>query len=93
VVIRLPAVPVLDARQTVEGILDALNHAKLAPDKLQMTDIEPASVTCPSEPARVIRVHHHAAGAKGVLRNRLLAVLEVGSRPGSISASTALASR
>ena len=64
-----------------EDILDALNHAKLAPDKLQMID------------STVIRAHHHAAGAKGGLRKRLLAVQEVGSRPRSISASTALASR
>ncbi|GLK63090.1 hypothetical protein GCM10017635_05590 [Paracoccus kondratievae] len=64
-----------------EDILDALNHAKLAPDKLQMVD------------STVIRAHHHAAGAKGGLRKRLLAVREVGSRPGSISASTAQASR
>ncbi|SMG57080.1 IS5 family transposase [Paracoccus sp. J56] len=60
-----------------EDILDALNHAKLAPDKLQMVD------------STVIRAHHHAAGAKGGLRKRLLAVREVGSRPGSIYASTA----
>jgi hypothetical protein len=41
----------------------------------------------------VIRAHHHAAGAKGGLRKRLLAVREVASRPRSISASTAQASR
>ena len=64
-----------------EDILDALNHAKLAPDKLQMID------------STVIRAHHRAAGAKGGLRKRLLAVREVGFRPRSISASTALASR
>src|SRR5690606_40560425 len=64
-----------------EDILDALNHAKLAPDMLQMID------------STVIRAHLHAAGAKGALRKRLLAVQEVGSRPRSISASTALASR
>ena len=64
-----------------EDILDALNHAGIAPDKLQMID------------STVIRAHHHAAGAKGGLRKRLLAVREVASRPRSISASTALASR
>ena len=35
-----------------EDILDALNHAGIAPDKLQMVD------------STVIRAHHHAAGAK-----------------------------
>ena len=64
-----------------EDILDALNHAKLAPDKLQMID------------STVIRAHHHAAGAKGGLQKRLLAVREVASRPKSISASMAQASR
>lgn len=64
-----------------EEVLDALNHAGIAPDKLQMVD------------STVIRAHHHAAGAKGGLRRRLLAVREVGSRPRSTSASTVLASR
>lgn len=36
-----------------ENILDALNHAGIAPDKLQMID------------SKVIRAHHHAAGANG----------------------------
>lgn len=67
-----------------EDILDALNHAGVAPDKLQMVDIEPVSATGSSEPARVIRAHHHAAGAKGGVRKRLLAVREVASRPRSI---------
>ena len=64
-----------------EDILDSLNHAGIAPDKLQMVD------------STVIRAHHHAAGAKGGLRKRLLAVQELGSRPRSSSASTALAYR
>ncbi len=64
-----------------EGILDALNHSGITPDKLQMVD------------STVIRAHHHAAGSKGGLRKRLLAVREVGFRPRSISASMALASR
>ena len=64
-----------------KDILDALNHAGTGPDKLQMVD------------STVIRAHHHAAGAKGGLRRRLLAVREVGSRPRSTSASTVLASR
>ena len=64
-----------------EDILDALNHAGIAPDKLQMVD------------STVIRAHHHAAGAKGGLRKRLLAVREVASRPRSTCASTVPASR
>ena len=64
-----------------EDILDALNHAGIAPDKLQMVD------------STVIRAHHHAAGAKGGLRKRLLAVREVASRPRSTCGSTAQASR
>lgn len=64
-----------------EGILDALNHSGITPDKLQMVD------------STVIRAHHHATGSKGGLRKRLLAVREVGFRPRSISASMALASR
>jgi len=64
-----------------EDILDAFNHAGVAPDKLQMVD------------STVIRVHHHAASAKGGLRKRLLAVREVGVRPRSISASMGMASR
>ncbi len=38
-----------------EDILDALNHAGIAPDKLQMVDIEPVSTTGSSEPARRLR--------------------------------------
>ena len=47
------------------------------PDVLQMID------------STVIRAHHHAAGAKGGLRKRLLAVHGVVLRPRSTSASTA----
>ena len=64
-----------------EQILEALNESRIVPDALQMID------------STVVRAHHQAAGAKGGLRKRLLAVREVGSRPRSISASTALASR
>ena len=64
-----------------EQILEALNESRIVPGALQMID------------STVIRAHHHAAGAKGGLRKRLLAVREVGFRPRSISASTALASR
>ena len=63
-----------------EDVLDALNQAGVVLDKLQMID------------STVIRAHHHAAGAKGGLRKRLLAVQEVVLRPRSTSASTALAS-
>ena len=48
-----------------EGILEALNASGLAPDALQMIDIEPVSATGTSELARVVRAHHQAAGAKG----------------------------
>ena len=71
-----------------EGILEALNESGVVPAALQMIDIEPVSATGSSGPARVVRVHHQAAGAKGGLRDRVLAVREVASRPRSISAST-----
>ena len=60
-----------------EQIMDALNESGLAPAALQMVD------------STVVRAHHQAAGAKGGLRDRVLAVREVASRPRSISASTA----
>ena len=59
-----------------EKIMDALNQSGAVPDALQMID------------STVIRAHHQAAGAKGGLRNRVLAVREVASRPRSTSAST-----
>lgn len=59
-----------------EDILEALNQSGAVPDALQMID------------STVIRAHHQAAGAKGGLRDRVLAVQEVGSRPRSTSAST-----
>jgi transposase len=59
-----------------EDILDALNQSGAIPDALQMVD------------STVIRAHHQAAGAKGGLRNRVLAAQEVGLRPRSTSAST-----
>jgi transposase len=58
-----------------EGILEALNASGLAPDALQMID------------STVVRAHHQAAGAKGGLRDRVLAVQEVASRPRSTSVS------
>ena len=60
-----------------DGIMDALNESGLVPDALQMVD------------STVVRAHHQAAGAKGGLRGRVLAVQGVASRPRSISASTA----
>ena len=62
-----------------EQIMDALNESGLVPDALQMID------------STVVRAHHQAAGAKGGLRDRVLAVQEVALRPRSTSASTASA--
>jgi len=59
-----------------ERIMDALNESGAVPDALQMVD------------STVIRAHHQAAGAKGGLRDRVLAAQEVASRPRSTSAST-----
>src|SRR6056297_1296606 len=58
-----------------EDIMDALNQSRAAPDALQMID------------STVVRAHHQAAGAKGGLRDRVLAAQEVASRPRSTSAS------
>ena len=74
-----------------EAMMDALNESGLVPDALQMIDIEPVSATGSSEPARVVCAHHQAAGAKGGLHAKVLAVREVVSRPRSTSASTARA--
>lgn len=60
-----------------EQIMEALNESGLVPDALQMID------------STVVRAHHQAAGAKGGLRDRVLAVREVASQPRSTSASTA----
>lgn len=62
-----------------EQILEALNESGLVPETLQMVD------------SSVVRAHHQAAGAKGGLRDRVLAVREVASRPRSTSASMELA--
>ena len=59
-----------------EDILEALNQSGAVPNAIQMID------------STVIRAHHQAAGAKGGLRDRVLAVQEVASRPRSTSAST-----
>ena len=58
-----------------EQIMEALNESRIVPDGLQMID------------STVIRAHHQAAGAKGGLRDKVLAVLVVASRPRSTSAS------
>ena len=62
-----------------EQIMEALNESRIVPDALQMID------------STVVRAHHQAAGAKGGLRDRVLAAQEVASRPRSTSASTAQA--
>ena len=62
-----------------EQIMDALNESGLVPAALQMVD------------STVVRAHHQAAGAKGGLRDRVLAVREVASRQRSTSASMAQA--
>jgi len=58
-----------------EQILEVLNESRVVPDGLQMID------------STVVRAHHQAAGAKGGLRDRVLAVRAVASRPRSTSAS------
>ncbi len=60
-----------------EHILDALNQSGLVWNALQMID------------STVVRAHYQAAGAKGGLRDRVLAARAVASRPRSTSASTA----
>ena len=70
-----------------EDIMDALNQSGAVPSALQMIDIEPVNAIGSSEPARVIRAHHQAAGAKGGLHDRVSAVLEVALRPRSTSSS------
>ena len=62
-----------------ELILSALNESEAVPDTVQMID------------STIIRAHHCAAGAKGGLKKRILAVQKVASRPKSTSSRTALA--
>ena len=64
-----------------ELILDTLNESETVPNQVQMID------------STVIRAHHQAAGAKGGLKKKVLAVQKVASRPRSTSAPTASASR
>ena len=62
-----------------ELILAALNESEAVPDTVQMID------------STIIRAHHCAAGAKGGLKKRVLAVQKVASRPKSTCSRTALA--
>jgi len=57
-------------------ILDALNESGIMPDQVQMID------------STVIRAHHLAAGVKGGLRKKVLAVQKVALRPRSASLPT-----
>jgi len=63
-----------------EMILEALNESGVLPDQVQMID------------STVIRAHHLAAGAKGGLKNRVLAAQKVALRQRSISSPTPMAS-
>ena len=72
-------------RWTLAGVwelmLQALNAGSGPPSSVQMID------------STIVRAHHQAAGAKGGLKDRVLAVRKVASRPKSISAPTPKASR
>ena len=57
-------------------VLDALNDSGARPGQVQMID------------STIIRAHHQAAGAKGGLRKKVLAVQKVVSRPRSTSLPT-----
>ena len=59
-----------------QTILEVLNDTEAVPDSVQMID------------STIVRAHHCAAGAKGGLRNRILAAQRVASRPRSTSSST-----
>lgn len=63
-----------------EWMLDALHDSGTLPDSVQMID------------STVIRAHHLAAGAKGGLRDKVLAAQKVASRPKSTSLPTLTAS-
>lgn len=52
-----------------ELILETLNESGAAPPQVQMID------------STIIRAHHQAAGAKGGVRRKVLAVQKVASRP------------
>lgn len=57
-------------------ILEVLNDSKTVPESVQIID------------STIVRAHHQAAGAKGGLRDRVLAARKVASRPRSISSRT-----
>jgi transposase len=59
-----------------EAMLEALAESRAAPDSVQMID------------STIVRAHHLAAGAKGGLRDRVLAAQKVASRPKFISGPT-----
>jgi len=63
-----------------EMILEALNESGVMPDQIQMID------------STVIRAHHLAAGAKGGLKNKVLAAQKVALRPRSTSLPMLMAS-
>ena len=75
-----PAQAILQGDWTLAGlwelILEALNESGTAPDTVQMID------------STIIRAHHMAAGAKGGLKKKLLAVQKVALRPRSTFSST-----
>jgi transposase len=56
-----------------EAMLEALAESRAAPDSVQMID------------STIVRAHHLAAGAKGGLRDRVLAAQKVASRTKYIS--------
>ena len=72
-------------RWTLSGVwelmLQALNAGDGPPSSVQMID------------STIVRAHHQAAGAKGGLRDRVLAARKVASRPKFISAPTPRGSR
>lgn len=63
-----------------ELVLDALNDSGVVSDRVQMID------------STVIRAHHLAAGAKGGLKGKVLAVQKAASRPKPTSLPTLSAS-
>ncbi len=60
-------------------ILEALNESGVMRDQVQMID------------STVIRAHHLAAGAKGGLKNKVLAAQKVALRPRSTSSPMRMA--
>jgi len=64
-----------------ESLLEVLNASEAVPDTVQMVD------------STVVRAHHCAAGAKGGLKKRILAVQRVASPPRSNSARMRMACR